>query len=393
MSKPLKKLSPNAASLVVDVAAYNGDHELAIASALKNKRPEKAAFAQMLATPQKIPRGEFLTYSIFHMRGSDRQFQSLSSLKRQASLFTAELHAYCDLSKTVKLARSKAAPLNHLRERIGVALGLSIVSRIHGFKLADWRRIPVMGTKHLDFHLAATKRTKIQVETKGSIVPDNVHREKLSNHASNIAAKKAELRARPHKDWHAGIRYGTITAIDSEHNAKVWLLDPEPEETRWKAADQRIFSRLHFLARWMSLVSPGSEISFAMRERVTQMARSQSLSTFSELPLKNSLGVEIRALEHRGNDSVGGFFYGKTRFGKHPIFVRRLVLGNGYSLLFGMHEDLLKIALTQDFRMLTSYATEPSVIHGEWPERFEGAPAPFLYQTSWGTYCQLTFQG
>jgi hypothetical protein len=211
----------------VDVEYYDANHE----NLLTSIRGIKAGLAQVAGQTIEIPEGEFLTYSLFTKLGTGPgRFATLRSIQRVAGLYAQPLHDYFSFARTLKLKKAGYDPEVGLRERIGVALGLSTVSRIHGMSVADWVRIPVMQTKHLDFHLASNGKRKVQVETKGSVVLDNSKKAQISGHATKIVEKKNHLASLPKEaaQWQASVRYGTIAAIDDTHRAKVWLLDPEP---------------------------------------------------------------------------------------------------------------------------------------------------------------------
>jgi len=349
--------------LVVDVDYYNHEHE----RALKRIRGIRAGLDQIAGKSIEVPQGEFLTYSLFtHLGTGPDRFATKASIRRVANQYAQPLDDYFCRSGSVRLKDPAYDPHNGLRERIGVALGLSAVSRIHGMTLADWVRIPVMRTPHLDFHLGSDGERKIQVETKGTVVRDNTRKEpKVSLHASNIAEKKAHLkslRSEP-AQWRAGVRYGTIAAIDDSRCAKVWLLDPEPEPVMWEPQELRLLARFGFLAAWLRLISPYSRVSQAMRHRYEKLVNSRQPLSLDRVPLIDADGVTINGDRSGDVEVPGNFFYGKSDFDA-KIVVRSIALDRRRQLMLGLRRELLDLVFTQDFSGIMAYRSQPSSLDG-----------------------------
>lgn len=378
----------------VDVRYYDADHE----TALKKIPRLKAGLAKVAGKTIEIPEGEFLTYSLFTKLGTGpRRFATLASIQRVARHYAPPLYDYFSLAKTLKLEKAGFDPEVGLRERIGVALGLSTISRIHGMGLADWVRIPVMRTKHLDFQLASTGRRRVQVETKGSVVSDNTKRAQVSGHASSITSKKNFLASRPKKrgPWEASVRYGTIAAIDSANTARVWLLDPEPHPIKWNPDELQLLARFGFLAAWLSMISPQSQVSWAMRKRYGDLVRSEKPLEFNEEPLLGASGQLIGGDPEGAVTSPGNFFYGKLDFdGK--LVVRSVPLRKGEILLLGARRDLLSLAVEQNFAKILEYRTDPTSFTGTLrggahdPSASKSDGRVTLHLTSFGT--AISFQ-
>lgn len=373
----------------VDVDYYDAHHETALTSI----RGLKAGLDQVARQTIEIPEGEFLTYSLFTKLGTGPgRFATLGSIQRVAKFYAQPLHDYFSLARTLKLKKVGYDPEVGLRERIGVALGLSTVSRIHGMGVADWVRIPVMQTRHLDFHLASNGRRRVQVETKGSVVLDNTKKAQISGHASSIASKKNHLASLPKeaRQWQASVRYGTIAAIDSAHRARVWLLDPEPHPMRWNPKELQLLARFGFLAAWLRMISPHSQVSWAMRKRYGALVRAKEPLSFDGRPLFGSSRKPIDGDPDGDVTAPGNFFYGKFDFdGK--IVVRSVPLRRGEDLLLGARRDLLALAVNQNFAAILEYRTDQASFkgtlrHGDSDlSANESDRTVTLHQTSFGT--------
>ena len=384
---------PGSCTLGIDVDYYDVKHE----AALKSIHGIKAALDRVAGKTIDVPQGEFLTYSLFTELGAGpRHFATLASIQKVAKLYALPLTNYFLYPPSIKLRKEGYEPGNALRERIGVALGLSIASRIHGLTLADWVRIPVLPTPHLDFHLASTGKRKVQVETKGSVVPDNQFRAGLSKHASSVAHKKGHLAALPEEptQWEASVRYGTIAAIDHVHQAKVWLLDPEPEPVMWNPKQLQLLARFGFIAGWLSLISPYSKISSALYRRFEELIAASDPFEFDGRRLEDPNGNAIETDVHRRVDVPGSFFFGKLSYDER-LAVRLVPLRPGQAMLLGVRRDLVKLAINQDFQSILNYRTDPVSLDGvlsasriRW-QRNQYDRKVVMHETSFGTAISL----
>lgn len=123
---------------------YYDDHEktklLAYPSATEIQKTVQSS-------PIEISIEEFLTYYLFYnKRPGKRGYGSYEELRTNIRRALTELDGWVLFNGISICSEADALPQDiRITEKIGEAIGLSVVNRIHGLTAADWDRIPPKG--------------------------------------------------------------------------------------------------------------------------------------------------------------------------------------------------------------------------------------------------------
>jgi len=255
-------------------------------------------------------------------------------------------------------------------ERLGEAIGLSVVSSIHQLHQADWDRIGKTNIhKTLDFVLpwtASDGKQFIQLETKGSAGEDNAYKtSSVSNHKADIKAKKDDASDEEHA---TSILYGTISVLDNkpESVARCWLVDPQAEgggdPTRYK-----ILTRLAYIADLVTFIGSRSALAASLQTRLAALNALTDITPLDRLPLRKGNGsvysVETFDTAFRHNP----WFAGKSVVSDGPAGGQVFPLDKSHLLLIGMREELVVHAVQQDFQAIQKYSFSAGTV-GKWVE-------------------------
>ena len=251
---------------------------------------------------------------------------------------------------------------NDLKEHIGEAAGLSLVSRIHGLTDMDWVPIKEEPVKTLDFryNIASTGSEFIEVENKGSCVDDNSHlSDPIYSHKASIKEKKEDINRRilannyPDPD---SLRYGTIAAFDKTHDMKCWILDPSSDRPQYDPHNFRLLTRMRFLRNWISFIAPLSQLTSALSTRVADL---QNLSDPFELD-----GIKLLRRNEKPFNFSSSPFDQQSTFWSHRAHIVDgpaggiiLQISDNELFLTGIREDLLILASEQNFKEIMNYKT------------------------------------
>ena len=253
--------------------------------------------------------------------------------------------------------------LRYITENVGEAIGLSVINKVHGLIEADWMQIDETSShKTLDYSIASDGSTYIEVENKGSSNENNSKKlGSVSNHYIDIKKKKSETAALVSAGKAiSGLRYGTITVLDSNANGNVkcWLTDPPATKQYRDPYEYKIKSRLGFFYWIFSLISPKSQVTLELGNRLEEMNNSESFRELNNLPLRrrqsdaNSSGDPYET----GSDQLIGenfsFMSGKSRVADGGGTLVRL--SEDYLMMIGIRNEVLDYIVKQDFEKLTA---------------------------------------
>ncbi len=224
-------------TIEVEVSFYDDAEEAKLLA-----YPTAAAMQALVAKPLEIPKAEFLTYYLFHrIKLGTEGYRDYNSVAQKVHLWLGAIGECIEYEDgSVRTPHGASQQLTEVSEHVGEAIGLSVMSRIHGLTGADWAPIPEERGRRarpsFDFQIASDGRQFVQVETKGSSVKDNrVLSDAVKAQKRKIDEKKARLAelAKNGGDPNpAGLRYGTITVVDArkDGNVRCLLTDPPPEQ-------------------------------------------------------------------------------------------------------------------------------------------------------------------
>jgi hypothetical protein len=169
----------------------------------------------------------------------------------------------------------------------------------------------------------------------------------LRSFASHIAEKKDELRSQQQNVT----AYGTIGAIDARKNSvlKCWLLDPPGKAEDRDPKEQRILNRLFFIAELLETILPQSPTTVALYKRLVMLVSSDDLYDYNRVPLPvhpSNLGASL--------------IFRKARTPDNKSLGVNILLNDGSRFYFGMRQELVKLAVEQDFDQLLTMQWTPS---------------------------------
>lgn len=333
------------------------------------------AMERLVKCPVAVPTSEFLTYFLFHRMGRGLPgYESVERIQEDLSRAVFYIDSCIEFDgKSIRLPTASAQPPSEITEHVGEAVGLAVASRIHGLTEADWSRLPVK--KHpdnekllpsFDFQASDSKRLiqadTFQVETKGSAVDDNgMKAPNVSTHKAGIHKKKNKLANLPADEtdpYPAAVRYGTVTALDGGRNdlVRCWLVDPDPENEDWEPRRFRLLARMRFLSRWMSIVSPRSQLASALATRVNDMASLSDPFELSGKPLLRGNGEPFSYPIASPSSHHSTFFANKTRVTDGPAGGIAIHVGKDVLGFLGIRQDLVELAIEQDFDQTLAYS-------------------------------------
>lgn len=345
----------------VAVDYYDEEHEELLTAA-----PYPETIAEIVAnSPVEIDTSEFLAYYLFRLL--DRESKGIKNYRdalEEVAAAKALIRSFLFIHNGTLTADPKSNPVTEVREALGVSIGLSVISRIHGLTHADWSRIPETGGKGakptFDFRIASTGFKFIEVETKGSIVDDNSKKSPtISAHKRDILDKKSKLgNSKSKKKGNAlkHLRYGTISVADKTglNLVRCWILDPEPEYLNTDPQKYQLLARLSFASRCMELISPYSKVGSVLTERIEDIRSQSNWRELNQQQLLNSAATDDRFLPK-------GYFRNKSRTISGDVGGISFVLPDKTLAFVGLHHRLVELVIAQDFKSILNYSLEPNV--------------------------------
>ncbi|MEE5062650.1 hypothetical protein V2J97_01245 [Pseudomonas alliivorans] len=355
--------------IMIDVTCYNDQHK----ALLTNKPYPTKAINELIKSPTSIHPADLFTYMLIHRKGlGPAEYSSIQSLRDNIKPVVEYSQLLIDFnSGSVRAQQSVNAIPGDITTRLGEAVGLCVLDKLHNLTLPDWTPIPEIrgrgkSKKTLDFitNTASSGVQFIQLETKGAYVTDNNKKMgSISRHKKDILDKKKAQRPMGKSNT---LYYGAIGAFDKDtnRNAKCWLLDPPGDYIDRSPTNYRILARMTFIERWVRLIAPSSALSGVLFERVQKLLASDNIFQYDNKPLKqiNSKTYNNPFLSRNTyveGDNTGGF---------------SIWIGNGQLAFIGFEPELFELALTQDFDELLSFRreakTESKTVNFSLPEYF-----------------------
>jgi hypothetical protein len=342
-------------TIKVDVDFYNDVEKQKLL-----KYPTANTLQQIVSQPLSIPTGEFLTLSLLHKKKTKSPlFDSYDKLKKSKKDALSMLCGSVDFNGHSISVPSGQILLTYITEHIGEAIGLAVINKVHGLIEADW--MPIEETpshKTLDYSIASDGSNYIEVENKGSSNADNSTKtSSVSNHYTDIKMKKSEAATLvAAKKAIPGLRYGTITVLDrnANGNAKCWLTDPPATKQYRDPYEFKIKSRLSFYYWIISMVSPKSQVTLELGNRLEVLNNSESFRELNNIPLKRR-GSDENSYETGSEQLLGKYFSfmaGKSRVAYGGGKLVRL--SKDYLMMIGIRDEVLDYIVKQDFEQLTS---------------------------------------
>lgn len=397
------------ATLKIDIAFYDDNEKQKLLA-----YPTAATMQALVSQPVEIPRAEFLTYYLFHhIKVGKPGYRDYDTVARKVHLWLSAIGECIDYDgDSVRTPQGASRQLIEVSEHVGEAIGLSVMNRIHGLTEADWAPIPEQRGRSakpsFDFQVASDGKHFVQVETKGSSVPNNrVLSDAVKAQKRKIDKKKeklAELAKNGKDPYPAAFRYGTITVVDhrKDGNVRCLLTDPPPDQFAENPANFRLISRLENLRDWVSFIGPRSPFAAALASRVAALKKLKSPFDLDDVPLERGTGesFEIEPYGFPGGKH-SSFMSSKSRVVDDPSGGVVIQLSDDALFFFGIREELLVKASKQSLEELFHYEarvrTERKVVECKFSRgRFERLTLPASIEEDaeeLGGYMQFELSG
>lgn len=301
-----------------------------------------------------IPLEDFKTYFLFrHQNNTLNNYQSFNDFYTKL----AKNWGYYD-DHFIHNSNNNSFSATHipndtveLAESIGVAGALAISSKLFlSITQADWRKIPILRTRDLDFeHLAADSNKYLVVESKGSIVNNNgIKTSAITNHKNSIKDKKADTAFKKKYNNQSDVCYGIITVADMNNTLQSWLVDPPAPLIDIEPEKYKLLSRLYYYNDYYRHISTRSYLSLLLPNRIKDIERSSDWISFNKKPI-----IDYNFDKIRISDS---FINSRSSFtDNRKEYIGATYIISDYVYFTGLSIDLLEIIISQDFDRIISY--------------------------------------
>lgn len=361
-------LAPTQTHVSVTVDYYDDEHKR-----LLSAYPRATKIATTVASGYDIPLSEFLTYILFLDKDvAVTGFSSYTELRRRIHKAAERLEGVVvfDGTSIHTLPARTNIPIEY-RERIGEAVGLSVINELHGIDGADWDRIatamnPATKRQHpiFDYQIASDGTNLIQVELKGTCQSGaKTKSNAVSNHKAEIKSKKAKIRLLETAGTYpylSVLRYGTISVVDNAPSlvAHCWLLDPPSIEVRLDPLRLKLINRMRFLSRWISSVGPRTQLASALANRLYDL---EQISDYAELNGVQLVTVRGEPFEFAAlpNSKLSAWFSTRSKVLGEACGGVVVEFTPGRFFFVGVDQGLLDLALKQDHATISRYVFEP----------------------------------
>lgn len=352
----------------IDLKYYNKRHY-----DLLKHYPSFKAINDLIVNGCKISKSEFLTYYLFYKKRPNLSgYDTYESISRKIMLATLDLEGFVSFDNHSINATKEATPFNNsISEKIGEAIGLSVINKIHGLTAADWGKIPEQNKyKTLDYELASDKHNIIQVETKGSCNDNNEYKcPSVSQHKKSIEDKKEQNRINvkvAKNGLKNPIMYGTIASFDRRSSiARCWILDPDPIQYNRNPLEIKLINRLRYITAWVNYVSPRSSLSLALINRTHIIALSRNPFEFDNTPILNLHHEPFTKYNLGGDIDKESFFTGKSYVINTDYTGVVRSFKNNNLIFVGIAEDLAALAAQQKYENILNFHLEAQATNVE----------------------------
>ncbi|OFY84113.1 MAG: hypothetical protein A3F72_19740 [Bacteroidetes bacterium RIFCSPLOWO2_12_FULL_35_15] len=335
--------------------------------------PNAATLNTLVHNGMSISRDEFLAYMMFTEQ-DDTQigYRNYDELSKIVGSRLGDIDNYLSFNNgSVQSKVTSGRMMNAgFTERLGVALGLCVVNKIHQLTAADWKIIPKTNQhKTFDFNIpiASTGTNFIQTENKGSVVIDNTLPQVVRHHYSGehgIIPKKNYVRQEEVKQRipiHQNLFYGTIGVLDNRTNsiAKVWLVDPPAMDIEMNPEKYKLLARLHYYLDEFRNIGVRENITKALEERIKSIEETKDYLEFDNKQLDGNFprrGAYYLYMEGKmfaaidTNEAFGSIFITEYR--------QRIS-----AFIIAFPKAIMRLIVKQDFKAILEYNYNPDFIN------------------------------
>lgn len=339
-------------TLRVEVAYYDEEEQAAFNKALGRDILGGSAREVVVPTP------DFCTYYLYYkLRAGVFGYGSHDQVAGKWAHALAELDGQIKFAGgSVRLRQADGASRG-TSERFGEAIGLSVVSRLHGLHEGDWSRIPETNKrKTFDFKrpIASDGRQFVLLEAKGSSVANNALKPTaVSEHKRSIKQKKS---AATPEEQENSILYGTIGVLDERPDsiARCWLVDP-PAGITGDPVLFKLLARLEYIARHISFLGQRSQLAATLWTRLAALRAAKDYTALDGVVLRTGSNAEFSTTTYDQVRTHNQWFGSKSVVSDGPAGGHVFAVNDQVLLFLGIREDLVALAALQDFRAISEY--------------------------------------
>ncbi|WP_454776161.1 hypothetical protein [Janthinobacterium tructae] len=340
--------------LDIDLEYYDKNHEAQLDQGTY-KTLKTADRVSKFRKTGKISKADFFNYFLIH-RARNPMYKDYHQRIAYIGLAAEWVDGLLDTTTTIK----SLPGCEGLQENIGEAVCLSVAGVMFELTAADWEIIPIQGGKKghktFDFErmmIGITSKSEIiQLEAKGSFVPDNTKKHQtVSKHSSSITKKKKNILANAATYKHpATARYGMIAAVDATRKAKCWLLDPPADNFEGDARKFKAANRLSYIADVVSLLAPKANLPDEIRLRAEQWRDSERTTLPDPIGRPYTVNTYVETFLARG----------KIWLSKYDIVGQLYVGKEGTIFFIGLLGEVIRDAIDGDLDVITTSYHEAS---------------------------------
>lgn len=324
-----------------------------------------------------VSKDEFLSYMMFtEQDDSHSEYKTFSDLRDKVQHRFGDINNYLTLNNgsvqsNVTAQQMMAAGFT---ERLGVALGLTVVNKIHALTEADWKKIPEskgrgIKIKTFDFELpvASTGSNFIQAENKGAILTNNNDQTgSVTTHYSGkhgILSKKTFVRSEEIKSGvslHQNLYYGTIGVLGTNPNsiARVWLVDPPAIDIQMEPAKYKLLARLSYYLDEFRAIGVREKLLDSLERRIQEISNSSDYLEFDNVPLEGAASGTIR--KYMASDAFSVIDTDEA-YGKAFVVFER---DSPFVYIVAFAKTIIRDVIKQNFRAIINFNYNPDFLRG-----------------------------
>jgi len=353
------------ADLRVSIEYFNDEHKK-----LFEAYPNTSEIEALVNNGATISKEEFLAYMMFKDQLDRDGHRSYEELSARIQHRLGDIDDYLTFSNGSVKTQFVGADLHQtgITERIGIALGLCVVNKLHGLTQADWKKIPEApgrgGHPTFDFEIpiASTGSNFIQAENKGSAVQNNNDQSgTVDSHYKGILRKKKYLRDEETKlgiPLHTNLYYGTIGVLDNRPNstARIWLVDPPAFNIEMEPRKYKLVSRLTYYLNEFKEIGLRSKILKLLEERINEIIKSNDFESLNNKSIDENFPAKGIPYLYMGINNAFASVDTNEAFGRVFLIERKQRI---VPYLIAFPKALMRIIIKQNFEQILEYKYDP----------------------------------
>lgn len=316
-----------------------------------------AQVAAVVSSGIHITEQELVAHSLFVEQKDLRGWRTFKELVAKLPFRLQQFRDYFDTSGGTIRSHFSGSHFadSGMTERVGVGSSLSVANRIFGLNEADWARIPASSQhKTLDFLIASTGSSFVELEAKGSVVNSvAVKGNSVSHHKSDIIAKKKHAVAASTVGTAPNARLGVIAAIptSAQERAVCWLVDP-PSDLTGDPRKYKLLARMNYYLRILRPLTTSTLLT-ALADRIEALGAISDYEALDGVPLQSANQTRFqrhpRLFRNKTVVRLG------TATSHEDAFGRAIPLRDARIAYVGIDSDVYRMLASQKFSEVLSY--------------------------------------